>query len=312
MLNVDQQREIKYWLKENGVSDNGWDFILKSLEYDLWEVKGNETYAVQRKKLEGINNKAISLLRGLKELSWELSEELHDELEHVFDHSLDLISEEDENEDDDCINLDFRSEFERGLDEGRDKEELMYLHDSELNQWFSKVPIRGEANAFDYIKNLITSCQNLSERKAESRDVDLYQSLTFRCERIAEEHSFELSQENIVKFICACTGKEREAVKKQFERLGITTSIKINEQAVRVGSLEEQIFESYKPEWETVFKYKLELDGGVNRFWIHWELVELYNSEERENDYSDFLESVVKVGIGDILEKYGLNCPLRD
>lgn len=308
MPNKDQIREVKNWLKAHGVPEQKWDLILDLLGYDLWEVKSKESHAIQRNHLKRVEKKATNLLKELKEIPWKLSDELHNELNNKFNYSPSLSFDEDEDEDVQTLDL----KFERGLEEGRDSQYLLYLHNEELEDAFSHIPVTGEANVFDYMKNLITSCQELTNRKTDTCDVELYKLLTFRCERIAEEYSFELSQEQIFQFICACIGKERDTVKKQFQRLNITTSKQIENRLDEVENLEKEIVKLYRQEWETVFNHKLRFDGEVNQFWTHWELVEFYNAENRAINYPDFLRNIVEIGVGDILEKYGLDCPLPD
>lgn len=45
--------------------------------------------------------------------------------------------------------------------------------------------------------------------------------LALFCKKIEMRYSLNFNREKVVQFICACTGKERETVKKQIQRLGL-------------------------------------------------------------------------------------------
>jgi len=218
MLNKFNMSEVRLLLEKNNVPIEEHAFIIQSLEYDMWDFKVAESNAKQRDEIKIIKNNTASLLKNLRCLSWELSTELHDELEHNFSPELPL---DDESLDDDTVFNGIHCKFEKALEHNSDNLILQNLYDEGVDNALSHVPIQDEANIIDYVLKLESACQALIDRKSGSKDKGLYEALQFRWDMIGKEHGIKISKTNSIAFISACTSKDLESSRKQYQRLRI-------------------------------------------------------------------------------------------
>lgn len=303
MLSQFNINEVTGVLEKNNVPSEDHEFITRQIEYDMWDFKVKESNAKQRDQIKFIQKSATSLLKNLRCLSWELSTELHDELENKFSPKLTLDEEDEGNFDNDEFeNIDFK--FRKALENNTDNLTLQLIYDEGVEDAFSNVPICGAANAIDYASKLASACQALIDKKTVSKDKELYPALQFRWDMIGEKYDIEVSKTNSIEFISACTSKDLESAKKQYQRLGIQPHKIVVEGATEVLNLERHICERYIDDWHRLFSMPSFVESECSTV-IHWILVDSFQS--RQGEYSNFkayLQDVSENGIGDIIEKY--------
>ncbi|MPX91447.1 hypothetical protein [Salinivibrio sp. VYel1] len=301
MLNKTQATEIKSFLSKYDVPKQDHDFILSEIEYDLWEFKGRETHTQQCKSLKRIEKVALNLLEEVKNISWELSSELHDDLGFYYSSS-----HSDDEDFDDIDNLEWLSPFEKAVLDQSDADTLQTAHDEEVEEAFSHVPIDGRANIHQYLNNLISACQSLTERKSEKKDSSLYSSLQFRWDSLCEKYGVTVNKANSIEFIGYCLSKDTETVKKQYRRLGIESRDIVLAGAERVSNLELRIFNENRDKLK-IFKG----DSSVlkfNAFEWHWLLTEAYQKSQKDSEtFEQFLETILKNGIEGHITSFDIN-----
>ncbi|HGS5089975.1 TPA: hypothetical protein ACMDT4_004023 [Vibrio parahaemolyticus] len=299
MLNRYNVDELKALLKKNDVSVSEHEFIIRQIEYGMWEFKVRESNANQRSQLKLIEKSATSLLKKLKSLSWELSSELHDQLNDEY--TPELIWED---EDEEFEVEDIDSKFKRALEANADSLTLQNIYDEGLEEAFNEVPIDGAANALDYLNKLVSACNVLIDRKAGNKDKELYQAFQSQWDMIGEKHSIEINKTNSIEFISVCLGKDVETVKKQYLRLGIRPFSLVESEFTEIMNLENLILDKYQDEWHRLTRMPKFADSGVNAN-VHWVLVDSFQKRKLEySDFKEYLQFLDKEGIGDIIEKY--------
>lgn len=304
MLSLFNINEVRLLLKKNNVTIKNHEFIIQSLEYDMWDFKVAESNAKQRDEIKRIKKNTASLLKSLRCLSWGLSTELHEQLEHQFSPESTL---DDESLDEDVDHTEFQGidfKFENASKQNADNRTLQNLYDEGVNDAFSHVPICGEANAIDYVIKLEAACQELIEQKSDSKDKALYQALQSRWDMIGEEHAVKINKANSIEFISVCTGKDLESTKKQYNRLQITPRKMINDEFDKLCSLEDDISQKYIDDWHKLFSIPNFVDSEFDTN-IHWILVDSFQSKkDKYSNFIAYLQSVSDDGIRDIIEKY--------
>lgn len=304
MLNQFNINEVRYLLKKNNVPSEDHKLIIQSLEYDLWDFKVTESNAKQRNKIKLIEKNANSLLKSLESLSWELSTELHDQFENKFSPDLDLADTDDNDSFDYTEFEDIDFKFRKALENNADNLTLQSIYDEGMNDSFNHVPISGAANALDYVSKLTSACQELIDQKSVKKDEALYPTLQFRWDMIGEKYDIEVNKTNSIEFISACTSKDLETAKKQYQRLNIKTRKMMDDALTKVCNLENYIFEKYIDDWHQLFNTPNFVESEFSTD-IHWILVDSFQS--RKDEYSEFtvyIQDVSKNGIRDIVEKY--------
>ncbi len=299
MLNQYNIDELKRLFRQNNVPVSEHEFIIRQIEYDMWEFKVRESNANQRMQLKLVQKSATSLLKKLKSLSWELSSELHDQLDDEYTPELILEGEDEEFEDEDID-----SKFRRALEANADSLTLQHIYDEGVEVAFNEVPIDGAANAVDYVNKLASACQVLIDRKADSKDKELYPTFQSRWDMIGEKYSIEISKTNSIEFIAVCIGKDVETVKKQYLRLCTRPFTLVESDLTEIINLENLIIEKYQDDWHRLTSMSNFDDSGVSAN-IHWFLVDSFQARKAEySDFKEYLQFLNEEGIGDIIEKH--------
>jgi hypothetical protein len=121
---------------------------------------------------------------------------------------------------------------------------------------------------------------------------------------IGKKHGIKISKTNSIAFIAACTSKDLESSKKQYQRLHITPLRVLNNEVVKLESLENYISLKYNDDWHRLLSMPNFVESEFNTN-IHWILVDSFqNKKHIHSDFITYLQYVSESGIRDILEKY--------
>ncbi|GIU33628.1 hypothetical protein L2719_08120 [Shewanella schlegeliana] len=299
MLNKYNIDELTRFFRQKNIPLCEHEFIIRELEYDMWDFKVRESNANQRAQLKLIQKNAASLLSKLKSISWELSSELHELFDDEY-RSDSVLDAEENNFEEESID----SKFIKALEENADNRILQNIYDEAVSSAFYEVPIDGPANALDYINKLASTCQRLIDKKSDSKDKEIYPALQSRWDSIGEKYNIEISKTNSIEFISVCIGKDVETVKKQYLRLDIRPYTTVKLELTEIINLETLILERYRDDWQRLLNLP-KFNNSAANVNIHWILADSFQERKAEySNYKKYLQFLSDEGIRDIIGEH--------
>lgn len=179
MLNSDRKAELIHWFNSNGVPQCKQDYLISAIESHCLIKKDRRD--------------EIDCLTNVEQLASNISvlvQNLPVSLRYELDTSVEDII--------------LREQWDEYRTSPKDRLEPRHLGDIDLKM---------------YLSSIVTACKGIKKNKPAIDDPHTYRILIWLCNSIAHDFHIRLNDTKIINFICAYTGKDFEAVKKQHSRL---------------------------------------------------------------------------------------------